>query len=463
MEAGSVVRAVFDFLPSVSEELPLFSGDVIEVLGIVDEFWLLGNKDGVTGQFPITFVEEVTIPSAKPEDRLYVCISDFSSAEPGNLSLKKGDVVVKETGGSMDLSESWQRGRNAWGVRGLFPSSCVTELNLSCRSRLLSERSLQSSELPPYALGQARALMNLHAQLNEELDFREGDLIIITGIPEPGWFEGELNGCRGIFPEGFVELLNPLCSPHVPIDCPYLSNDCDINYEDDMGEGTDEEVVHETEAFEHEEQKDSVIEETEEEDEDGAVYGVALYEFRAMEPGELDFDVGDRIRILSTLEDGWLEGKLKGQQGIFPHRFVKLEGAHQVKTQEESHEIQMKEEEERRRTAILQMIAHLMLQLMSGEALRTTLFGIWIILRSRDGKVNRKVQLINLTTVGREKGVISGINKLLDQDEDHQRGQDPPRHLDQNSHQGSTNPHKIISTSMIVTQLDLIIQIITDI
>ncbi|XP_033841231.1 dynamin-binding protein isoform X2 [Periophthalmus magnuspinnatus] len=346
MEAGSVVRAVFDFLPSVSEELPLFSGDVIEVLGVVDEFWLLGNKDGVTGQFPVTFVEEVTIPSAKPEDRLYVCISDFSSAEPGNLSLKKGDMVVKETGGSMNLSESWQRGRNAWGVRGLFPSSCVKELNLSCRSRLLSERSIQSSELPPYALGQARALMNLHAQLNEELDFREGDLIIITGVPEPGWFEGELNGCRGIFPEGFVELLSPLCSPHVPMDCPYLNNDCDTNYGDDMGEGTDEEVVQEAKAFEQEQQKDSVIEEIEEEDEEGAVYGIALYEFRAMEPGELDFDVGDRIRILSTLEDGWLDGKLKGQHGIFPHRFVKIEGADQPKTQEETDEIQMEEEEE---------------------------------------------------------------------------------------------------------------------
>ncbi|KAK7919562.1 hypothetical protein WMY93_010846 [Mugilogobius chulae] len=346
MEAGSVVRAAFDFMPSVSEELPLFSGDVIEVLGVVDEFWLLGNKDGVTGQFPVTFVEEVTIPSAKPEDRLYVCISDFNSTEPGNLPLKKGDVVVKDAGGSMDLSELWQHGRNAWGVRGVFPSSCVKELNLSCRSRLLSERSLQSSELPPYALGQARALMNLYAQLNEELDFREGDLITITGIPEPGWFEGELNGCRGIFPEGFVELLSPLCSPRVALDCPYLNDDCDIDYGDEMGEITDEEVVQEAEVNEQEEKKDSVIDKNKEEDEEGAVYGVALYEFRAMEPGELDFDVGDRIQILSTLEDGWLEGKLKGQHGIFPHRFVKIEGAELTKMQEETNEIQVEEEKE---------------------------------------------------------------------------------------------------------------------
>ena len=44
------MRAVFEFLPSVSEELPLFTGDVIEVISVVDEFWLLGNKDGVTGK-----------------------------------------------------------------------------------------------------------------------------------------------------------------------------------------------------------------------------------------------------------------------------------------------------------------------------------------------------------------------------------------------------------------------------
>nr|XP_015818601.2 dynamin-binding protein isoform X1 [Nothobranchius furzeri] len=338
MEPGSVVRAVFEFLPSVSEELPLFAGDVIEVISVVDEFWLLGNKDGVTGQFPSTFVEEVTIPSTKPGDILYVCINDFSSAESGTLSLKRGDVVVGEAGESKDLGEAWQRGCNAWGVRGLFPTSCVKELFLSGRSRQLSERSAQAQalELPPYALGQARALMSLHAQLNEELDFREGDLIIITGLPEPGWFQGELDDRRGIFPEGFVELLAPLRSPQEPFDCQYLNRDPQqLIYEDsyDAGEGTEEEVMEEGEVFlGEEEQKEAAVEE-EYEDMDG-IYGVALYEFRAMEPGELDFDVGDRIRIVNTLEDGWLEGVLRGQQGIFPHRFVKIEDDGQKTTEE---------------------------------------------------------------------------------------------------------------------------------
>nr|XP_061822672.1 dynamin-binding protein-like isoform X1 [Nerophis lumbriciformis] len=326
MEPGSVVRAVFEFLPSVSEELPLFTGDVIEVLSVVDEFWLLGNKDGVTGQFPSTFVEKVTIPSTKPGDRLYVCINDFSSTETGSLSLKRGDVVVRDTAESMDLGETWLRGCNAWGTRGAFPTSCAKELSLSCRSRQLSKRSAQAqaSDLPPYALGQARALMSLHAQLNEELDFREGDLITITGLPEPGWYEGELEGRRGIFPEGFVENLGPLRSPQEPEECQYLSND-------DEGE---EEAIEEREVEELKE---------EDEEEEGAVYGVALYEFRAMEPSELDFDVGERIRVLNTLEDGWLEGMLRGRRGIFPHRFVKLD---EHKMAEETHIVEPEEEKE---------------------------------------------------------------------------------------------------------------------
>lgn len=252
--------------------------------------------------------------------------------------------MVGEVGGSMDLGESWQRGRNAWGMRGLFPTSCVKELNLSGRSRLLSERSAQAqaSELPPHALGQARALMSLHAQLKEELDFREGDLIVITGLPEPGWYQGELEGRQGVFPEGFVELLGPLRSPQEPLDCQYLSSDFqqfgdeepyEAEEDEEMAdeeEEEEEEVVEEEsmEGREEEEQKDVSAEEggNEEDEEEGGVYVVALYEFRAMEVGELDFDRGDRIRVVSTLEDGWLEGELRGRRGIFPHRFVKDEG-----------------------------------------------------------------------------------------------------------------------------------------
>ncbi|NWV02804.1 DNMBP protein, partial [Ptilonorhynchus violaceus] len=294
MEAGSVVRAVFDFCPSVSEELPLFVGDVIEVLAVVDEFWLLGKKEGVTGQFPSSFVEPVDIPPLKQGEKLFVCTSDFTSQEPGSLSLQRGDLVI--LGGS--LASSWLQGRSSWGSKGFFPSSCVRELCLSVRRRQLSQSALL--EVPAYSLGLARALMDLSAQLEEELDFREGDVINIVGVPEPGWFEGELRGCRGIFPEGFVELLTPLQAPGTSVD-PEPTGSCDTNGTVEVAPKDDEEP--------------------------GSTYGVALYQFQALESKELDFDVGDRIRIVGILEDGWLEGELRGKRGIFPHRFVRLEAS----------------------------------------------------------------------------------------------------------------------------------------
>lgn len=236
------------------------------------------------------------------------------------LSPAVGDVVAAED----SVDAVWMRGRNAWGSRGLFPTSCVKELEISGQSRQLSERSAaaQASDLPPYALGQARALMSLHAQLDEELDFREGDVITIIGLPEPGWFQGELDERTGVFPEGFVELLGPLRSPQEEPETQILEQYSAYSMEEEeMREEDERDEEHSVEAEPQQE---------EEEEEEGAVYGVALYEFRALETGELDFDVGDRIRILATLDDGWLEGQIHGRRGVFPHRFVKMEGQLQI-------------------------------------------------------------------------------------------------------------------------------------
>ncbi|KAM5272193.1 dynamin-binding protein isoform 2-T2 [Ctenodactylus gundi] len=299
METGTVVRAIFDFCPSVSEELPLFVGDVIEVLAVVDEFWLLGKKEDVTGQFPSSFVEIVTIPSLKEGERLFVCICEFTSQELSSLPLHRGDLVVLDG----TPSEGWLQGRSCWGARGFFPSSCVRELCLSSQSRQWHSQSALL-QIPEYSMGQARALMGLSAQLDEELDFREGDVITIIGVPEPGWFEGELEGRRGIFPEGFVELLGPLRTVDESVTSGN-QDDCVTNGEIAIPLGEE-------------------VREPEEDDEQLGTYGIALYRFQALEPNELDFEVGDKIRILATLEDGWLEGWLKGRTGIFPHRFVKL-------------------------------------------------------------------------------------------------------------------------------------------
>lgn len=218
-------------------------------------------------------------------------VLDFALLSPGDLVVVDGPATA-----------GWLQGHSCWGARGFFPASCVKELCLSSQTRRWQSQSALL-QLPVYSMGQARALMGLSAQLDEELDFREGDVITIIGVPEPGWFEGELAGRRGIFPEGFVELLGPLRSAEELVE---PGGDHIVNGETPVPVGAEPGL------------------QPDDDSEQPGTYGVALYRFQALEPNELDFDVGDRIRILGTLEDGWLEGSLRGRTGVFPYRFVKI-------------------------------------------------------------------------------------------------------------------------------------------
>lgn len=50
----------------------------------------------------------------------------------------------------------------------------------------------------------------------------------------------------------------------------------------------------------------------------------ALYDFNGVEPGDLSFKKGNRIKILERTGDWWV-GVINGQQGPFPSNYVKLE------------------------------------------------------------------------------------------------------------------------------------------
>ncbi|KAL2773500.1 SH3 domain-containing YSC84-like protein 1 isoform 3, partial [Daubentonia madagascariensis] len=52
----------------------------------------------------------------------------------------------------------------------------------------------------------------------------------------------------------------------------------------------------------------------------------ALYSFEGQQPGDLSFQAGDRITVISKTDShfDWWEGKIRGQTGIFPANYVTM-------------------------------------------------------------------------------------------------------------------------------------------
>lgn len=52
-----------------------------------------------------------------------------------------------------------------------------------------------------------------HPNNQGELDFNEGDVIVLTNQVDPNWYEGALGGRTGLFPVSYVDVLVPLPLP----------------------------------------------------------------------------------------------------------------------------------------------------------------------------------------------------------------------------------------------------------
>ncbi|CAG4992079.1 unnamed protein product [Parnassius apollo] len=127
-------RAVFSYQPANPDELPLCVGDVLEVLGEVEEGWWQGRRQGRVGVFPSNFVVMLEPPPPappsepapalppKPVKEQCRVLFPYTAVNEDELTLAEGDVVTIVSKDAPD--RGWWRGE-LHGRVGLFPDNFV--------------------------------------------------------------------------------------------------------------------------------------------------------------------------------------------------------------------------------------------------------------------------------------------------------------------------------------------------
>uniref|UniRef100_A0A8B9BK61 SH3 domain-containing kinase-binding protein 1 n=1 Tax=Anser brachyrhynchus TaxID=132585 RepID=A0A8B9BK61_9AVES len=272
-------QVAFSYLPQNEDELELKVGDIIEVVGEVEEGWWEGILNGKTGMFPSNFIKELSdsddvgtaqeeqVKPSKENNYLTPPISELHfpsrrksafegtilyrvapakidsyrryNSECGNMRIW---VCLKDTTGSEsdggDSCSTKSEGANGGTtiqpkkVKGVGFGDIFKDKPIKLRPRsievdndFVSVDKSVGKKLPPSTATQEPAKIEVdsrtktkeyckvifpyEAQNDDELTIREGDVVTLISKDciDVGWWEGELNGRRGVFPDNFVKLL----------------------------------------------------------------------------------------------------------------------------------------------------------------------------------------------------------------------------------------------------------------
>ncbi|XP_006824971.1 E3 ubiquitin-protein ligase SH3RF1-like [Saccoglossus kowalevskii] len=149
MESGCQVQAIYDFKGTEPSELTLNTGDIIEVVSKLNDNWLQGTHNGVTGAFPSNFVTLLSNNTPKQ----VTAIEEFIATSNGDLGFQKGDIITV-----LDkVDDNWWRGQIG-NTTGIFPVTYVQE-------------HTSNNSQGDAALQTVKALQDVTGQLQEGTNF----------------------------------------------------------------------------------------------------------------------------------------------------------------------------------------------------------------------------------------------------------------------------------------------------
>uniref|UniRef100_A0A8D2J173 SH3 domain containing kinase binding protein 1 n=1 Tax=Varanus komodoensis TaxID=61221 RepID=A0A8D2J173_VARKO len=279
-------QVAFSYMPQNEDELELKVGDIIEVVGEVEEGWWEGVLNGKTGMFPSNFIKELSDSDdartvqeeqlIKPTTIKYYSFPFFcqysillsplfcfaflflillsgKSAFQGTILYKVAptkidsyrrynslrDATGSESDGG-DSSSTKSEGANGAAtiqpkkIKGVGFGDIFKDKPIKLRPRsievdndFLPVEKTVGKRIPTAAAIQepmkieldsrtkvkeyCKVIFPYEAQNEDELTIKEGDIVTLVNKEciDAGWWEGELNGKRGVFPDNFVKLLLP--------------------------------------------------------------------------------------------------------------------------------------------------------------------------------------------------------------------------------------------------------------
>ncbi|XP_074509210.1 SH3 domain-containing protein 21 isoform X4 [Sebastes fasciatus] len=234
------VLVLMDFEGTMGDEITVRMGDVVKnVTKASEEGWLEGELRGKRGIFPANFTKEVPvylIGDSKREPRSLRKTKRMKQTRKCEVAFAYNplnedelQLVIGETIEIIrEIEDGWWMGvRN--GKVGAFPSNFVKEIFVAPKDSKYNEgkaRPKLADAVFTKEISQRTSVRNkaknvveccqvmfdYKAKTEDELDLKKGDLVVILSkeTEDEGWWEGELNGRCGCFPDNFVMVIPPM-------------------------------------------------------------------------------------------------------------------------------------------------------------------------------------------------------------------------------------------------------------
>ncbi|XP_032622702.1 SH3 domain-containing protein 21 [Chelonoidis abingdonii] len=175
----------FSYTPEKADELQLKAGELVQILQEIEDGWWLGRKNGQVGAFPSNFVQEL--------DQLPPGLV-ASEPIPKNGARKQRPKLTDET----FIIKEAEKPEPPKKLEKPIPAA---------------QSPLPSQPLQPYCEAEyCKAMFDYEPELQDELQLKRGNVVLVLckETEDEGWWEGECDGKRGLFPDNFVMLLQPL-------------------------------------------------------------------------------------------------------------------------------------------------------------------------------------------------------------------------------------------------------------